>query len=61
LTERVYQVARTGAGINGQYATAAFQLDNQDYGSNYSVYSNHNVLRTNFTLLEQFQTFILAL
>ncbi len=46
LTERNVQVARTGAGLNGQSATSAFAMDNQAYGSNYAVYSSRNVLPT---------------
>ena len=46
LTERDYQVARTNAGTTGDVTGSAFYSDNQSYGSNYSVYSNRNVLRT---------------
>jgi autotransporter-associated beta strand protein len=51
LTERAVQIARTGAGLNGQSATSAFASDNQAYGNNYSVYSNRNVLRTQSYIL----------
>ena len=51
-SERSYQVARTGPGPFGTSATSAFASDNQSYGSNYSVYSNRNVLPPNALVLD---------
>lgn len=51
-SERDVQVARTGPGFTGETALTAFASDNQSYGSNYSVYSNRNVLPPNALVLD---------
>ena len=51
-SERSFQVARTGPGFTGETALTAFASDNQSYGSNYSVYSNRNVLPPNALVLD---------
>jgi len=52
VTERTFQTARTGITVNGDNAISAFAEDNQSYGSNYSVYSNRNVLPPNAPALD---------